>query len=70
MRPVRRARLVAVAHAYRDWALAHPNSYLLIFQTSSGSGLELDPDRTVAAAQRGMDVFLGVLAGPGRPDPA
>jgi hypothetical protein len=50
-----------VARAYRDWALAHPNSYLLIFQTSSGSGLDLDPDRTVAAAQRSMDVFLGAL---------
>ena len=57
------ARLVAVAHSYRDWALAHPNSYLLIFQTSSGSGLDLDPDRTVAAAQRSMDVFLSVLDG-------
>lgn len=56
-------RLVAVAHAYRDWALAHPNSYLLIFTTSSGSGVELAPEATVAAAQRGMDVFLGVLAG-------
>jgi AcrR family transcriptional regulator len=60
------ARLVAVAHAYRDWALAHPNSYLLIFQTSSGSGLDLDPDRTVAAAQRSMDVFLSAL-GPAAP---
>jgi AcrR family transcriptional regulator len=59
------ARLVAVARAYRDWALAHPNSYLLIFQTSSGSGLDLDPDRTVAAAQRSMDVFLSVLDGLG-----
>jgi AcrR family transcriptional regulator len=66
-------RLVAVAHAFRDWALAHPNSYLLIFQTSSGSGLDLDPDRTVAAAQRSMDVFLSVLdgsdAGGGQPSP-
>ena len=57
------ARLVAVAHAYRDWALAHPNSYLLIFATSSGSGVELAPEATVTAAQRGMDVFLGALAG-------
>ena len=62
--------LVAVAHAYRDWALAHPNAYLLIFQTSSGSGLDLDPDRTVAAAQRSMDVFLGALAGAGAGDAA
>jgi AcrR family transcriptional regulator len=56
-------RLAAVAHAYRDWALAHPNSYLLIFATSSGSGVELAPEATVTAAQRGMDVFLGALAG-------
>jgi AcrR family transcriptional regulator len=62
-RPAAAGRLVAVARAYRAWALAHPNSYLLIFQTSSGSGLDLDPDRTVAAAQRSMDVFLAALAG-------
>lgn len=55
--------LVAVAHAYRGWALAHPNSYLLIFQTPSGSGLELEPERTVAAAQRSMDVILSALSG-------
>jgi AcrR family transcriptional regulator len=55
--------LAAVAYAYRDWALAHPNSYLLIFQTQSGSGLDLEPARTVSAAQRGMDVFLDALAG-------
>jgi AcrR family transcriptional regulator len=54
-------RLVAVAHAYRGWALDHPNSYLLIFQTPSGSGLELEPERTVAAAQRSMDVILSAL---------
>jgi AcrR family transcriptional regulator len=57
------AGLVAVAHAYRNWALAHPNSYLLIFATSSGSGIELAPEATVTAAQRGMDVFLDALAG-------
>jgi AcrR family transcriptional regulator len=62
-RPTAAGQLVAVARAYRDWALDHPNSYLLIFQTSSGSGLDLDPDRTVAAAQRSMDVFLTALAG-------
>ena len=56
-------RLVAVAHAYRDWALAHPHSYRLIFQTQSGSGLDLEPERTVAAAQRSMDVFLSALGG-------
>jgi AcrR family transcriptional regulator len=60
-------RLAAVAHAYRDWALAHPNEYLLIFQTTSGSGLELAPERTVAAAQRSMDVFLTALGQAGTP---
>lgn len=61
--------LVAVAHGYRDWALAHPNSYLLIFQTPSGSGLDLEPERTVAAAQRSMDVFLRALDGAAGADP-
>ncbi len=55
--------LAAVAHAYRDWALAHPNSYRLIFQTPSGSGLDLEPERIVAAAQRSMDVILSALSG-------
>jgi AcrR family transcriptional regulator len=55
--------LVAVAHGYRDWALAHPNSYLLIFQSPNGSGLDLEPERIVAAAQRSMDVILSALGG-------
>jgi AcrR family transcriptional regulator len=55
------ARLTAVAHAYRDWAVERPNTYRLIFESPAGSGDELAPDRVVPAAQRGMDVFLAVL---------
>src|ERR1700759_2201931 len=58
-------RRMAVAHAYREWALAHPNSYLLIFQTPSGSGLELEPERVVAAAQRSRDGVVGGLGAGG-----
>lgn len=61
-------RLATVARTYRSWALGHPNEYLLIFQTSSGSGLELAPERTVAAAQRSMDVFLTALREAGAPE--
>jgi AcrR family transcriptional regulator len=63
-------RLATVARTYRSWALGHPNEYLLIFQTSSGSGLELAPERTVAAAQRSMDVFLTALREAGAPERA
>lgn len=55
-------RVAAVLRAYRGWALAHPNSYRLAHHTVSGSGLDLAPDRTKAAAQRGMDVILRALA--------
>jgi len=55
-------RLVAVARAYRDWALNNPNAYRLIFQHSSGSGHDHAPEATLAAAQRSMDVFLHAIA--------
>ena len=58
----------AVARAYREWALANPNGYRLIFQTTSGSGIDLAPERTIPAATRSMVVILGALAGgPGSP---
>lgn len=62
-------RLVAVARAYRGWALAHPNAYRLTHHTGHGSGLDLAPERTRAAAQRGMDVILRALE-PLHPRPA
>jgi len=36
--------------AYRDWALAQPNSYRLIFESTTGSGQDLAPERVVPAA--------------------
>lgn len=57
-----RDRLAAVAHAYRDWALRNPNTYRLVFESTSGSGLTLATDRIAPAAQRSMDVMLGAIA--------
>ena len=54
--------LVAVLHGIRRWALAHPNAYLLIFQTSLGSGKELAAERTVLAASRSMGVIVTAIA--------
>ncbi|MDH6122308.1 AcrR family transcriptional regulator [Kitasatospora sp. GAS204A] len=58
--PVR--RFTAVAQACRSWALEHPNAYRLIFQTTSGSGQDLAPDRTIPAASRSMVALLSALA--------
>jgi AcrR family transcriptional regulator len=55
-------RLVALARAYRRWALDNPNPYRLIFHTSSGSG-HLAPERTIPASVRSMDAILAALAG-------
>jgi AcrR family transcriptional regulator len=62
------ARVLAVADAYRAWAVARPNAYRLIFETVSGSGDELAPERIVPAAQRSMNVFLGALSAFEPPD--
>jgi hypothetical protein len=53
-------RLTAIAHAYRDWALASPQEYALIFGTPIPS-YEAPPDMTGPVAARSMLVFLGVL---------
>jgi AcrR family transcriptional regulator len=55
-------RFTAVAHAFRSWALEQPNAYRLIFQTSSGSGQDLAPDRTIPAASRSMGALLAALS--------
>lgn len=55
-------RFTAVAQACRSWALEHPNAYRLIFQTTSGSGQDLAPDRTIPAASRSMVALLSALA--------
>lgn len=54
-------RLAEVAHAVRAWALEHPNAYRLIFQTTSGSGQDLAPERTIPAASRTMGTLLEAL---------
>lgn len=54
-------KLLAVLSASRTWALAHPNAYRLIFQTSIGSGKEFAVDRTVTAATRSMAVVVAAL---------
>lgn len=55
-------RFRAAADAYRAWATAHPHRYQLIFASAYGSGL-LDPDRTIPAAHRNMEVLLDAVAG-------
>lgn len=55
------SRITAVADAYRDWALAQPHGYRLIFESTTGSGQDLASERIVPAAQRSMDVFLALL---------
>ena len=54
--------LTAVLDGARTWAREHPNAYRLVFQTSSGSGRELAPGRTVPAATRSMAVVVGALS--------
>ncbi|OXM66326.1 TetR/AcrR family transcriptional regulator [Amycolatopsis vastitatis] len=61
------SRVTAVAHAYRDWALARPHAYHLAYETTYGSAREHAADRIATAAQRCMDVFLGVVAEAGEP---
>ena len=53
-------QLAAVAYAYRDWALATPQEYALIFGTPIPK-YEAPPDVTGPIAARSMMIFLGVL---------
>lgn len=57
--------LATVLHGIRRWALDHPNAYLLIFQTSLGSGKELAAERTVLAASRSMAAIVAAIAAAG-----
>ncbi|MFH8404695.1 TetR/AcrR family transcriptional regulator [Streptomyces sp. NPDC018019] len=62
-----RDRLLALAHAYRDWALAQPHRYLLLAGTPA-TAYEA-PAHTTDSARAVMGPFLAVLA-EGRPWPA
>ncbi|MCA9935028.1 MAG: TetR/AcrR family transcriptional regulator, partial [Anaerolineales bacterium] len=53
-------RLAAIAYAYRDWALASPQEYALIFGVPIPE-YEAPPEITGPIAARSMMVFLGVL---------
>ena len=55
------ARLRAVAHGFRAWALAVPHRYRLVFGSTYGTGA-LDPSRIIPAASRSMTALLSALA--------
>lgn len=52
-------RWMAVCHAVRDWALAHPHEYALVYG-SPVPGYQAPAD-TVAAATRAVTVLVGIL---------
>ena len=62
-------RLRAALDACRQWALAQPHRYRLVFASSYGSGA-VDPDRIIPAAQRSMSVVLAAVAELGTSDQA
>jgi len=53
-------RVLAIVMAYREWALTHPQDYLLIFGTPI-SGYVAPADITVPVAKRSMDVVVDAL---------
>ena len=55
------ARFRAFARAYRDWALAEPHRYRLLYAPPL-PGLDAHAPPVAAAAQEVMDVLLGLLA--------
>ena len=61
------ARVRAVAHAYRAWALAEPHAYRLAYGSTQGSGREHAADRVAPAARRSMTVLLTAVAEAGPP---
>jgi AcrR family transcriptional regulator len=64
-----RQRWVAVCHAVRDWARAHPHEYALIYG-SPVPGYQA-PGETTTPAARVPLVLLGILTeAPGRPETA
>ncbi|MGQ4389393.1 TetR/AcrR family transcriptional regulator [Streptomyces sp. SAS_270] len=62
------ARLTAVAQAYRDWALAEPHRYRLLFRAPL-PGYDAQSTRLVEASQPAMNVVLNVAAALTRPGP-
>ena len=58
--PQPRARLEALARAYRSWALAQPHRYRLLFGPPL-PGYDAHAQRLVAASQAAMNQLLSVL---------
>lgn len=54
------ARLFAIGLAYREWALAHPQDYALIFGTPIPN-YHAPEEKTNPAAKRSMDVLIDAL---------
>lgn len=54
-------RLRALGLAYRQWAVTHPQRYMLIFGAPI-PGYSAPAERTAPAAARALDVLVGVLA--------
>ena len=53
-------RLSALGLAYRDWAVAYPQRYILIFG-SPIPGYHCPPERSLPAAGRSLSALVGVL---------
>jgi hypothetical protein len=64
-----RARLEALAHAYRSWALAQLHRYRLLFGLPL-PGYNAHAERLVAAAAEAMSLLFGILGGPAHPTAA
>jgi AcrR family transcriptional regulator len=56
-------RVRAVGEAYRDWSVANPQPYLLIFGTPIPGYQAPGDGRTTTAAQRALNALLTVVAG-------
>ena len=64
-----RARLEALARAYRSWALAQPHRYRLLFGPPL-PGYDAHAERLVAAAADAMSLLFGILGEPAHPTAA
>jgi AcrR family transcriptional regulator len=62
------ARLRAVVAAYREWALAHPRRYAMLFGDRPGQ--VRDTDEALATINRGMEVLVAAVVDLGAPDDA
>jgi AcrR family transcriptional regulator len=68
-RPTPGRRLRMVAEAYRNWALAEPHRYRLLFQAPV-PGFNAQEDRFVHAAQPAMNLLIDALLGCGSESPS